>query len=213
VLLANVRPAAKARITMTLTTFPAGCRVGDDRGGVVASTAWIPDSDCSSPGARLAPRNRECTWRAGPDRGKARMTTPTSTRPRARGESTPSSSARGPQRVGGPRRLADAGWDVWVVRASPIPAARAPSVPNCSPATSVTCTRVLSDVGVASRRWAPKSSKSTACSGPTPPPWSGTRGSASDEDARSSTDDPARLPLELAADRPAMRQLVALVEL
>jgi uncharacterized protein YndB with AHSA1/START domain len=60
VLLAKVRPAAKARITMTLTDIPGGCRVGMAEVAVSRPLRWIPE------GVQLvgvAPRNRECTWR------------------------------------------------------------------------------------------------------------------------------------------------------
>jgi uncharacterized protein YndB with AHSA1/START domain len=60
VLLAKVRPAAKARITMTLTDIPGGCRVTMAEVAVSRPLRWIPE------GVQLvgvAPRNRECTWR------------------------------------------------------------------------------------------------------------------------------------------------------
>jgi uncharacterized protein YndB with AHSA1/START domain len=61
VLLAKVRPAAKARITLELTDLPGGgCRVAMSEVAVSRPLRWVPD--------RLqllgvAPRNRECTWR------------------------------------------------------------------------------------------------------------------------------------------------------
>ena len=60
VLLAKVRPAAEAEITMRLTEIPGGCRVEMTEVAVSAPLRWIPE--------RLqllgvAPRNRECTWR------------------------------------------------------------------------------------------------------------------------------------------------------
>jgi uncharacterized protein YndB with AHSA1/START domain len=60
VLLAKVRPAAKARITMTLTDIPGGCRVAMTEVAVSRPLRWIPDSVQL---AGVAPRNRECTWR------------------------------------------------------------------------------------------------------------------------------------------------------
>jgi uncharacterized protein YndB with AHSA1/START domain len=61
VLLAKVRPAAKARITLRLTDVPGGgCRVEMHEVVVSKPLSWIPD------GVQLlgvAPRNRECTWR------------------------------------------------------------------------------------------------------------------------------------------------------
>jgi hypothetical protein len=61
VLLAKVRPAAKARITLRLTELPGGgCRVEMAEVAVSTPLRWIPD------GVQLlavAPRNRECTWR------------------------------------------------------------------------------------------------------------------------------------------------------
>jgi uncharacterized protein YndB with AHSA1/START domain len=60
VLLAKVRPAAKARITLTLTDIPGGCRVTMAEVAVSRPLRWIPE------GVQLvgvAPRNRECTWR------------------------------------------------------------------------------------------------------------------------------------------------------
>jgi uncharacterized protein YndB with AHSA1/START domain len=60
VLLAKVRPAAKARITLTLTDIPGGCRVAMTEVAVSRPLRWIPDSLQL---AGVAPRNRECTWR------------------------------------------------------------------------------------------------------------------------------------------------------
>ena len=61
VLLAKVRPAAQARITMRLSDLPdGGCRVEMTEVAVSRPLRWVPD--------RLqllgvAPRNRECIWR------------------------------------------------------------------------------------------------------------------------------------------------------
>jgi uncharacterized protein YndB with AHSA1/START domain len=60
VLLAKVRPAAKARITLTLTDIPGGCRVTMTEVATSAPLRWIPDGLQL---AAAAPRNRECTWR------------------------------------------------------------------------------------------------------------------------------------------------------
>jgi hypothetical protein len=61
VLLAKVRPAAKARITLRLSDLPdGGCRVEMSEVAVSRPLRWVPD------GLQLlgvAPRNRECTWR------------------------------------------------------------------------------------------------------------------------------------------------------
>ena len=60
VLLAKIRPAAKARITMQLSDIPGGCRVAMTEVAVSAPLRWVPDSVQL---AGVAPRNRECTWR------------------------------------------------------------------------------------------------------------------------------------------------------
>jgi hypothetical protein len=61
VLLAKVRPAATARITLRLTDLPrAGCRVEMSEVATSIPLRWVPA------GVQLlgvAPRNRECTWR------------------------------------------------------------------------------------------------------------------------------------------------------
>ena len=60
VLLAKVRPAAEARITMHLSDIPGGCRVAMTEVAVSAPLRWIPDRVQL---VGVAPRNRECTWR------------------------------------------------------------------------------------------------------------------------------------------------------
>ena len=61
VLLAKVRPAAKARITLRLTDLPGGgCRVAMSEVVVSRPLRWVPDSVQL---LGVAPRNRECTWR------------------------------------------------------------------------------------------------------------------------------------------------------
>lgn len=61
VLLAKVRPAAEARITLRLSDLGDGrCRVEMSELATGAPLRWVPD------GLQLlgvAPRNRECTWR------------------------------------------------------------------------------------------------------------------------------------------------------
>lgn len=61
VLLAKVRAAAKARITMRLSDRPdGGCRVEMTEVAVSRPLRWLPDSLQL---LGVAPRNRECTWR------------------------------------------------------------------------------------------------------------------------------------------------------
>jgi uncharacterized protein YndB with AHSA1/START domain len=60
VLLAKIRPAAEARITMRLSDTVDGCRVEMTEVAVSAPLRWLPDSVQL---AGVAPRNRECTWR------------------------------------------------------------------------------------------------------------------------------------------------------
>lgn len=61
VLLAKIRPAAQARITMRLSDTPAGgCRVEMSEVAVSRPLRWVPDSVQL---LGVAPRNRECTWR------------------------------------------------------------------------------------------------------------------------------------------------------
>ncbi len=61
VLLAKVRPAAQARITMRLEDLPGGgCRVEMSEVAVSPPLSWIPDSVQL---LGVAPRNRECTSR------------------------------------------------------------------------------------------------------------------------------------------------------
>jgi hypothetical protein len=61
VLLAKVRPAAEARITLRLSDIAGGgCRIEMSEVAVSRPLRWVPD------GIQLigvAPRNRECTWR------------------------------------------------------------------------------------------------------------------------------------------------------
>ena len=61
VLLAKVRPPAKARITMRLSDLPdGGCRVEMTEVVVSRPLRWVPDSLQL---LGVAARNRECTWR------------------------------------------------------------------------------------------------------------------------------------------------------
>jgi Polyketide cyclase / dehydrase and lipid transport len=61
VLLAKIRPAAKARITMRLSDTPAGgCRVEMSEVAVSRPLRWVPHSVQL---VGVAPRNRECIWR------------------------------------------------------------------------------------------------------------------------------------------------------
>jgi hypothetical protein len=61
VLLANVWPAGKARITLQLSDVPGGgCRVAMSEVAVSRPLRWVPDSVQL---LGVAPRNRECTWR------------------------------------------------------------------------------------------------------------------------------------------------------
>ena len=60
VLMAKIRPAAEARITMQLSDIPGGCRVAMTEVAVSAPLRWVPDSVQLT---GVAPRNRECTWR------------------------------------------------------------------------------------------------------------------------------------------------------
>ena len=60
VLLATVRPAAEARITMQLSNIPGGCRVAMTEVAVSAPLRWVPDRVQLT---AVAPRNRESTWR------------------------------------------------------------------------------------------------------------------------------------------------------
>ncbi len=60
VLLAKIRPAAEARITMRLNDTAEGCRVEMTEVAVSAPLRWLPDSVQL---VGVAPRNRECTWR------------------------------------------------------------------------------------------------------------------------------------------------------
>jgi hypothetical protein len=60
VLLAKIRPAAEARITMQLSDIPGGCRVAMTEVALSAPLRWVPDKVQLT---AVAPRNRECTWR------------------------------------------------------------------------------------------------------------------------------------------------------
>lgn len=61
VLLAKVRPAATARITLRLSDLPgAGCRVEMSEVATSIPLRWVPNSVQL---LGVAPRNRECTWR------------------------------------------------------------------------------------------------------------------------------------------------------
>ena len=61
VLLAKVRPAAQARITLRLSDLPdGGCRVEMSELAVSRPLRWVPDRMQL---LGVAPRNRECTWR------------------------------------------------------------------------------------------------------------------------------------------------------
>jgi uncharacterized protein YndB with AHSA1/START domain len=61
VLLAKVRPAATARITLRLNDLPGGqCRVAMTEVAASRPLRWVPDSVQL---LGVAPRNRECTWR------------------------------------------------------------------------------------------------------------------------------------------------------
>ncbi len=61
VLLAKVRPAEQARITLRLSDLPdGGCRVEMSELAVSRPLRWVPDRMQL---LGVAPRNRECTWR------------------------------------------------------------------------------------------------------------------------------------------------------
>ena len=61
VLLAKVRPAATARITLRLNDLPGGqCRVAMSEVATSRPLSWVPDSVQL---LGVAPRNRECLWR------------------------------------------------------------------------------------------------------------------------------------------------------
>jgi hypothetical protein len=61
VLLAKVRPAGVARITLRLTDLRGGgCRVEMSEVAVSRPLRWVPDRVQL---LGVAPRNRECTWR------------------------------------------------------------------------------------------------------------------------------------------------------
>ncbi len=60
VLLAKIRPAAEARITMQLSDIPGGCRVAMTEVAVSVPLRWVPDFVQLT---GVAPRNRECLWR------------------------------------------------------------------------------------------------------------------------------------------------------
>jgi hypothetical protein len=61
----KVRPAAIARITLRLNDLPGGqCRVAISEAAASRPLSWVPDGVQL---LRVAPRNRECTWRFGND--------------------------------------------------------------------------------------------------------------------------------------------------
>jgi hypothetical protein len=61
VLLAKVRPAATARITLRLSDLAGGqCRVTMTEVAASRPLSWVPDRVQL---LGVAPRNRECTWR------------------------------------------------------------------------------------------------------------------------------------------------------
>jgi hypothetical protein len=61
VLLAKVRPAATAQITLRLSDLPgSGCRVEMSEVATSIPLRWVPDAVQL---LGVAPRNRECTWR------------------------------------------------------------------------------------------------------------------------------------------------------
>jgi uncharacterized protein YndB with AHSA1/START domain len=61
VLLAKVRPAAEARVTLRLSDIDGGgCRVEMSEVAISRPLRWIPNSIQL---LGVAPRNRECTWR------------------------------------------------------------------------------------------------------------------------------------------------------
>ena len=60
VLLAKIRPAAEARITLELVDTADGCRVQMTEVAVSAPLRWVPDAVQLT---GVAPRNRECLWR------------------------------------------------------------------------------------------------------------------------------------------------------
>ena len=63
VLMAKIRPAAQARITLRLSDLPdGGCRVAMTEIVVSRPLRWVPDSVQL---LGVAPRNRECIWRLG----------------------------------------------------------------------------------------------------------------------------------------------------
>ena len=60
VLLARVRPATEACVTLRLTDTGAGCRVAMSEVAVSGPLSWLPEAVQA---AAFAPRNRECLWR------------------------------------------------------------------------------------------------------------------------------------------------------
>jgi hypothetical protein len=60
VLLANVRPFGRARITVRLTASPTGCRIEMSEVPVGGPLNLVPRRLAL---AAVWPRNRECTWR------------------------------------------------------------------------------------------------------------------------------------------------------
>ncbi|MCW2689869.1 MAG: polyketide cyclase [Mycobacterium sp.] len=60
VLLAKVRPAVEARVTLRLSDIPDGCRVEMIEIAVGGAAQWVPEK---AQLAAFAPRNHECLWR------------------------------------------------------------------------------------------------------------------------------------------------------
>jgi hypothetical protein len=59
-LLARVRPATEARVTLRLSGTAAGCRVAMSEVAVSGPLSSLPET---LQAAAFAPRNRECLWR------------------------------------------------------------------------------------------------------------------------------------------------------
>ncbi len=60
ILLARVRPATEARVTLRLSGTAAGCRVAMSEVAVSGPLSSLPEA---LQAAAFAPRNRECLWR------------------------------------------------------------------------------------------------------------------------------------------------------
>jgi hypothetical protein len=80
VLLAKVRPAAEARITLRLNDIPGGCCIEMSEVAVSAPLRWVP---VVVQMLGVAPRNRECTWRLARIAEKQDPTEFTDDRPRS----------------------------------------------------------------------------------------------------------------------------------